>query len=264
MPWPLLALGVSVWQIFRSGFRRRALWILLVVLQPAALLLTLFYQSRFAVYAQMFGVVPLAFLMQWGLRRRKLWDARLRGHDALWWLLLPALAVGIPAMMYHSSAVDIALFPMQGYTPPCNVRPAIEKLSQPPYYTGTPRLVLNSIDEGPELLLRTPHHIVSAPFHENVKGNLDAASFFRAQNMNDAASIARRLGADFLLSCRDIETAYLIAEEEGAPDGYIRMPLPPPLAFRLTKPELVPDWLQPIDLGPDAEALLFKVLPEKR
>jgi hypothetical protein len=259
LPWPLLSLGVCIWQCARASIRRRRVWILFTVLQAAALALAAFYQARYSSYAQMFGIVPLAFLMQWGLRQTENRAVKLA------WCALPALLVVLlPAVVYGDGLLSILLFPMQSYAPDCDVRPAADILSKPPYYTGAPRLILDTMDDGPELLLRTPHNILSAPYHTNIKGNLDVAAFFRTANIDEAEAFARRRGVDYVLLCRNIEAAYLTSDKDGTDytSGYIRMPLPPPLAYRLITLH-PPDWLRPVDVG-TSDMVLFQVVPPRQ
>jgi hypothetical protein len=258
LPWSLLALSVCVWQIRKASPRRRHIWILLALLETAALALAALYQARYASFAQLFGIIPIAFLIQHVLRRTKKPAARLI-------YALPALlAVVMPALTYGAEWTDILLFPMQSFASGCDIKSAADMLSKPPYYDGTPKLIMNTVDEGPELLLRTSHNILSAPYHTNVSGNLDGAAFFRTPDAGKAEKIIRKRGADYVLLCRQLEATYLVPEDAG--DDYILGPLhlpdPPPFAFQLTKPH-VPNWLRPADLGA-SDIVLFRVVPQAK
>jgi hypothetical protein len=259
LPWPLISLGICVWQMIGS---RKALswpWILFLVLQLTGLLLASFYQSRYALYAQMFGVIPLAFLLQIGLSQPQIGVWR----KSLFLLALPLLAIGL--FYDNFSWANVLLFPMQAPMPPCDLEEAALRLNQQPYDQGRPRLILNSIDEGPELLLRTRHSVLSAPFHNNIDGNLDSAGFFRTSNASVAKSIAMRRGADLVLTCRDIEGGYLVSDDGDNRDpatGSLRISMPPPMALLLTT-AYIPPWLHSIDLGSASRTLLFDVAPQE-
>ena len=121
-------------------------------------------------------------------------------------------AVGSVAFFYDKPALDIALYPMLTYIPPCDISAAARVLESPPYNAGEPKLILNGINQGSDLLLETRHMILSAPFHENINGNLDVIRFFRAADPQTAEEIARRRGADFVLLCRKTESIYLYAD----------------------------------------------------
>jgi len=65
------------------------------------------------------------------------------------------------------------------------------------------------MDAGPELLFRTPHAVLAAPFHMDVDGNLDASRFFTTTDAAEAESIVRRRHADLVVACRYVPDMYV-------------------------------------------------------
>jgi hypothetical protein len=161
LPWPLVSLAVCAWQMRINRYRRRQMWLLIGTTLAVAMLLALFYEERYMAYAQLLGAVPLTLLACKGLRRGSLWR---RVAIVGFMVVYP---VGSEALFYEKPALDLLLYPMLTYTPPCDVNAAAHVLQNPPYSAGEPKLILNGINEGMDLLLETPHTVLSAPFHEN-------------------------------------------------------------------------------------------------
>jgi len=273
LPWPLLSFGTCLWQMVYSINSRRWLWGFFALLQMTGFLLAVAYQFRYADYAQLFGIIPLTVLLHSGLRDDRVREngRRIGGPKDLAFIvprvilvaLLPLLSIGLYVMVHGATATDLALFQMRAFAHPCDVGAAADILNRPPYNQGPPKLIMNGINEGTDLLLRTPDAILSAPYHTNIRGNLDALAFFRATDAQTAESIARRRGAAFVLSCRDIETTYLPDEGVSASSqsSYPPVPPSPPFAVQLTGSE-IPAWLIPIQPGRLGHILLFQIRPE--
>jgi hypothetical protein len=107
------------------------------------------------------------------------------------------------------------------------------------------------------LLLETRHMVLSAPFHENVNGNLDALRFFRATDPRIAEQIVRRRGVDLVLLCRKTESIYLYDDPQQSSNAAISHPL----AKRLLNND-IPTWLRRIPLDEASDILLFQVKPQ--
>jgi len=247
LPWPLLALGVCAWQLRVCRCRLRQLWLLIAVMQLLALVLALFYESRYVPYAQLFGIIPLAFLL-WRLTRRA---TPLRAVACVAVALF--YPIGTMAFVYNMPALNAVLYPMMSYTPDCDVSAAARALERPPYNTGAPKLILNAMNQGPDLLLETRHTVLSAPFGD-IDGNLDALNFFRADNAQAAEQIIRRRKADFVLLCRNVDRGYLLADPLS-----LNTALPHPFIKMLLTGDL-PNWLSPVMLDEPSDILLFHVI----
>ena len=248
LPWPLLSLAVCAWQMRINRYRRRQMWLLIGMTLTVATLLALFYEERYMAYAQLFGAIPLTFLA-WKLMRHA---SFLRTATLVGVMLI--YPVGSEALFYDKPALDILLYPMLTYTPPCDVSAAAHVLENAPYNAGAPKLILNGINEGMDLLLETRHTVLSAPFHENINGNLDALRFFQATDPQTAEEIIRRRGVDFVLLCRKTESIYLYTDPQQASETAISRPL----AKRLLSND-IPAWLHPIPLDKGSDILLFQV-----
>ena len=96
-------------------------------------------------------------------------------------------------------------------------------------------IILAPIDTGGHLLARTPHGIISAPFHRNEHGNRLAIDAFRADPAA-AEAIVRGSGARYVVFCPAINDIELY--KDLAPHG---------LAAELDAGH-VPNWLQPLSL----------------
>jgi hypothetical protein len=96
-------------------------------------------------------------------------------------------------------------------------------------------LVLAFIDAGPFLLMETPHAVLAAPYHRDLKGNAAMFDFFLG-TPSEAAARSTALGVDYIAFCPGAPERYTYAAS--APDG---------LAAALGRGE-VPDSLERITL----------------
>ena len=81
----------------------------------------------------------------------------------------------------------------------CSLRGIEQVLDTPQYVARAPLRIVSVMDQGPELLFRTPHAVLSAPYHTNVRGNLDALDFFKTTDPAGAENIARRDGINLVV-----------------------------------------------------------------
>jgi hypothetical protein len=96
-------------------------------------------------------------------------------------------------------------------------------------------LVLGFIDAGPLLLMETPHGVLAAPYHRNIKGNAAMFDVFLGRPEAASARLAA-LGVDYVAFCPGAPERHNYAA--AAPDG---------LAAALTRGD-VPDGLERIPL----------------
>jgi hypothetical protein len=127
---------------------------------------------------------------------------------------------------------------------------------------------MSGLNEGPELLFRTPYKAVGGNF--NVFGNRDVFDFFNAHDDAAAQSILRQWHAKLVLTCRNVApfltglgtidfgtTTFL----RPGRDGKLHLtgdPNHPALLEKLVngKP---PSWLKPVEIPGDNDYLLFEV-----
>jgi hypothetical protein len=102
---------------------------------------------------------------------------------------------------------------------------------------GLPRgLMLGFIDAGPFVLMETPHAVLAAPYHRNIKGNAAMLDVFLAPP-DEAAARLKALGVDYLAFCPGAPERYNYAAY--APEG---------LAAALNRDE-VPKFLERLPLA---------------
>src|SRR4029077_4549166 len=92
-------------------------------------------------------------------------------------------------------------------------------------------LVPAFIDAGPFVLMETPHSVVAAPYHRNIKGNGAMLDVFLGP-ADEAPARLKALGVDYVAFCPGAPERYNY--ERAAPQG---------LAARLARGE-VPDFLE--------------------
>jgi len=91
----------------------------------------------------------------------------------------------------------------------CQARSAYEQLAALPRGNMMSFLLI-----GPQLLLETPHSVVSAGYHRNEDGLRDMVRFFEGGEA-EALAVVRERGLDYLVFCRGIEPTTALA---GLPD----------------------------------------------
>jgi asparagine N-glycosylation enzyme membrane subunit Stt3 len=87
--------------------------------------------------------------------------------------------------------------------PSCSLDGAVETLTRPAGLGGRPRVILAHFDYGPELLYRTPHAVVAAPYYSNSAGLLDSDRIFRSNDQEESRRLIDQRGVDLILLCRD-------------------------------------------------------------
>ena len=97
-------------------------------------------------------------------------------------------------------------------------------------------LVLGFIDAGPFMLMETPHAVLAAPYHRNVKGNAAMLDVFLGPRRARPRARLAALGVDYVAFCPGAPERHNYAA--AAPDG---------LAAALARGE-VPDFLERIPL----------------
>ncbi|HJM48998.1 MAG TPA: hypothetical protein QGF63_04020 [Alphaproteobacteria bacterium] len=248
----LLALPFVVWLVRGSEGARRRQWLFLagglLLFVPLAL-----YQVRWATFAELFVVPAYAALVLAALARigppgggevnflRALVRALVVVLFAVWALLAAAFLHGLEgAPKGEVAAAERAKCPIGRLSRFL----AAGELAQPP------RRILGFVFFGPEILYRTPHHVVATPYHRNDAGILDAYDALRAIDDAKAREIIGRRGVDWLLICRN-------GKEQRWYQG------PGETLFDRLKAGQPPPWLEAMTLPDELAAFgLFAVKPE--
>ncbi|MDR3424233.1 MAG: hypothetical protein P4M13_04020 [Alphaproteobacteria bacterium] len=215
-----LALCAALAFFWRAKDTDREKWGVIVLLLASSIGLTIFYQYRFLGMESALAVIPLTALLQrgWGWIGNNLRD-RKKAFAEIGLLLAigPLPAVLIPAL-YDSRSFNtgVLLFPVEPGATRCDMA-RLEKILRNPYELGDkPYVILSQMELGPELLFRTDHSVLAAPYHMNVEGNVDAAHFLTTTDPTEAMKIARRRRVDLVVACRAVAGFYL-PQKGGAP-----------------------------------------------
>lgn len=275
LSWPLLATVTAIWAFYRAPQQQqnpqaaRWHWLIVGSAVGSAFLLAAFYQNRILSYAQSFSALPLAFLLRQGWQAASLRYTGAALYTARVGLLLltgPLLTILLPALDDgRSFNKGVLLFPNQTIVDmTCDQRALDDMLSLPAYYGNRPRVIMNTLNEGAELLFRTPHKVLAAPYHTNVSGNLDSAAFFRTEDPNEAEHIARRRGVELVVLCKTVSSMYVPTDDDNKVDldekGDVMPFADESFAQQLTTGK-IPNWLKPVIFPLLGQMLLFEVVP---
>ncbi|MDD3288244.1 MAG: hypothetical protein PHX43_04470 [Alphaproteobacteria bacterium] len=266
MLFPLLALGAGLVFLYKSKGNDCWLWSLSVYLLGGALILAVFYQVRLFAYAQLFSIIPLAVLLHRG------WSAvgeRYRGRSRFWAEIALVLLVGPLPMVFIPAMFDgrpfntgIGMFPVQRQYNKCEMHVLESVLRSHKYYGDKSLVIMNMIDTGPELIFRSAHKAIAAPYHSNVRGNKDSLRFFSTKNPEEAEEIARRNNASLIVMCRYIPEMYLNDRKPGAvtigADGKINLSPDSSMAEKLIYHQN-PEWLKEVDIPLLRNYMVFEV-----
>ncbi|MGC6323169.1 hypothetical protein ACNO7I_08070, partial [Bisgaard Taxon 45] len=99
----------------------------------------------------------------------------------------------------------------------------------------TQKNILATIDLGAPILVGTENAIISAPYHRNIQGNLDAFDFFLFSNDQNAKGILEKYDIDYVLIDGNFFDHFNEANYDSA------------LLIKLFKNEKVPSYLEYID-----------------
>ena len=112
----------------------------------------------------------------------------------------------------------------------CNIKLAAKALSK----IDQPLLIAAHIDEGSELLFRTHHNVLAAPYHRNQDGIKAVYDIFTAKSDTLAFGAMHRYKADVVMLCARKDNYWLI--RAGSEENF---------AHKIVSGD-VPVWLQPI------------------
>ena len=244
---PLLGLGAALFFLNQAQNKNVWPWFLTTVLLIATLFLTIYGQYRAINFAMLFSIVPLAAFLHHSLgwaanhwQGRKLFAAEL----GLILLVGPLPSVLLPALNdSRPFNTGVLLFPVPNDdNKKCQGHAIWDMLALPSYYGDRPRVIMNTTNDGPDILFRTPHSVLAANYHTNVTGNLDAARFFTTTTPDEAKKIAQDHHVDLIVMCGVLsslyKTPFLSTPSENKKTE-------PTFAEQLVADQ-VPDWLKPV------------------
>ncbi|MBM3492277.1 MAG: hypothetical protein FJX68_17925 [Alphaproteobacteria bacterium] len=212
------------------------------------------YQERWIAYAQTLAVFPYALVsvgtQNWLGRRMPVRPGVSEAPRRLALGLARLLAVLLVGGGFVLAAGLLPRFlptePLPSYCRTDGIAPV---LTDPNGLGDRPRNLMGFLFIGPELAYRTPHAVVSTPYHRNTDGILDGIRFLRATEDASAIAIARKRRLELVLICPKDEEHDMYLGRDGAPSLFDRL--------RDGRP---PAWLQPIALpAAAADFRLFAV-----
>lgn len=223
----LISLGFALASLARAKGEAVWKWALLAAVQTVLAGLTLFYQYRFLGLTASASLLPLTAALYSGWQRIA---ALSPGRGKTWaeigllMALGPLPAVLIPSLFDHRSfSPGVTLFVVDGVKSSCDMA-RLEHILRDPKGLGAQSLtVLSTMDAGPEILFRSNHKVLAAPYHMNVSGNLDVYDFLSSRDEKAGAAILSRRTVDAIVLCRYIAAMYVADGDKDNPTLAARM-----------------------------------------
>ncbi len=264
LPQLLITLPFTAYCLYRSRGTRFWIWGLIALLYVVATILTLFFQSRCIGMMATVGVIPLTVFLHrgWGLIQLHLQNRKKAYAEILLVLLVgPLLTVIIPGFI-DGRSMNYGLFMFIAARAPNNCdQYELTHVLMDKQFMERPQLVLSMMNDGPEILFRTPHMVLGAPFHMNITGNRDTVRFFSTPYVQEAENIVRRRKVDLIVACSTYPKIFLEksyspgAQNDESPD------FAPHMIERLISVH-TPDWLAPVVYKKMTNFAVYKVLPD--
>jgi hypothetical protein len=244
---PAIALAVSIAALVAGigGRRGRRLWFLLATFLAVGLALSA-WQVRVLPFANLFAVAPLAWAVAsaWRWSRQHLHGGRRR-------LAVAAVVVAIGPLGTAFGALDRLLAPEAQRTASaagiCDLAAVARLLDESEGVRPAPTVIAAPVDLGAELLFRTRHGVLGAPYHRNADGIIASQDVFAATSDERARAILADRGAELVLLCGAIEEMQLY-RGDGATDTF---------AERLLA-GATPEWLRPLAVPEGSGVVVFR------
>jgi hypothetical protein len=209
---------------------------------------------RFAPFAETMAVVPLVHLIG-AARGRLSWIASQTWRDAARSLVSLVLIIGISGAglvlgFRPSPGTGASAFGAAGAgagTGECDIAAIAAFLNRPEPFGDRPGIIATHVDFGPELLYRTEHGVVGAPYHRNARGILDIYRIFSAADGSVSKTLLDARGIELVLLCPSPREQLLYASEAEGATLYERL-----IDGR------TPGWLEPVAL-PERLAARFRL-----
>ena len=242
---PLIGcIGAAVAAARATSRRKRRVWMLFGLLVLAGLGLAV-WQIRVLPFANLFAVAPLTWVVA------TLWraiDRRVAGFGKRLAKVGVLIAIGPLGTAFgafdtlsnrRTAAAEEGAHSVNATCDLSVVAGMLEAGSAEP-----PSIIAAPVDLGAELLFRTHHGVIGAPYHRNADGILDSQAIFGATEDAHAHDIIAGRGADWLVTCPGIDEMQLYQGDT--------------FAERLAAGN-DPTWLRPMETPEDSSALVFQV-----
>lgn len=267
----LATVAFMLWRGEKGNATARWRWALIGLVLCAAFWLCVFYQKRFMAMAGLAATMPLLTLLHrgWGkFAPADVSDPRRARSRVLCELGLLLLVGPFPSVIYPALFdgrrfnTDMLLFPAMRsvYASRCPMHRLENALRDPLILGGEPKLIMNTLSDGPELLFRTQHKVMSAPYHMNVQGNIDATRFFSTPYPDEARGIAMRRNVDLVVLCRAFPEMYMRVSMAKGPAFEGNNVDVAPHFITLLAGGKHPKWLKPVMVQGMSNYVIYKVV----
>lgn len=212
----------------------------LVVFLPPALAM-----ARLAIYAELVLAITIVALLGRMLPRVEqaslgMWRVPVRAGLTAG-LLVGFMGIGWSVQAAAGGSPASAPMPV-GARASCGLVELSRVLADPRGLGRELKTILAFVDHGSELLYRTPHSVVAAPYQRNAPGILDSHRVLTARDDEVARALIDQRGIDLILVCpRGVEASILAPDPGAGPTLHQRLSAgnPPPWVAEVQLPPLV-------------------------
>lgn len=227
--------AISAWR--RRGDVPAAPWMLMTLLLAAYFVLAL-QHLRMAPFAEIASAPVLAEmtgrLVEWSERRLAGLFRLVVTCGTVFVLMFGSVLAGGYLLSLNAAAAPSAP------GPDCRISRIAPLLNDPAGLGAAPHTIATLLDHGPEILYRTRHLVVSAPYHRNGAGIWDSYRLFSAPKDEESRAIAARRGIELLMICPSGAERQFFTRETGRDNLYTRL-----------LDGAVPAWLAPVPMDPE-------------
>jgi hypothetical protein len=252
--WPSIAIASNIFIFSEATTRsKRWLWGIVLVLLSTCTGFAEFYQCRFFNYAQSFAALPLVAMIRqdWELTAGTYAQQFRRVTRLLFVMLIGPVTFSMSPSHFINATFDNNSFPslsakqLKG----CDMHDLAGLLNDKAGLGDHSQIIINTLNEGPELLLRTRHSVLAGPYHLNLDGNRDAFDFFTARDADAAREIAEKRHASLVVICALPSQLRAYALDNRQQDSFIRQLIA----------GQIPDWMSQIKSPQLNDLMLFKI-----
>lgn len=252
---PLISLGV-LWELLRKQAFDKKVLVFIAVLLLGYTMLTA-YAVRFAVYAAVLAVFPLALFVGYRLKVSGFYKSKKAP--------VPDSVMGFMLMVFFAALLcpDAALFASLNEEQIMNSKffaneennkdeQKVDIFFLYPFLAGRDGAVLTDAFLGPEVMWNTGRKVVGTPYHRNREGIIDTHKIFFATDMNEAKKLLlKHKVTDLFLPLRYDDKYYKDPKENTDK-----------LYGKIYTGEGVPSWLVPVPeakTGEKSGFMLYRV-----
>lgn len=246
--------GFSCLRKYRHDRQRRALWTIYSVFCVGALGLAL-WQIRVTPFANLYAVPALTWLVTSAWQKIDSQMAqqfrRVAKAFALVSIGILNAAFGTLDQIANSSS-PISPFPdgqiREWTVEACDLGAAVSAIAD---RQTTPTVIAAPLDIGAELLFRSQHAVIGAPYHRNTDGIIDSQTIFNSTDESAISQIFSKRGVRYLILCPSMPEMLLYQAGPGLDS----------LAEKLVSGE-IPSWLSRIPVPIASGTLVYQVVTQ--